>query len=54
MAQLFASNNAAFDDVAGSSPGQFDFGAPPFLGRRVFVAIAGQATPGGTGPYFAF
>ena len=59
---LFASNNAAFSNLggenAGSSslhlPASFDWGLAFFYGRNVFTAIEGAATPGGTGPYFAY
>lgn len=52
--QLLASNNAVFPNVGGPMPGGFDFGLPFFLGREVFVAIAGQDTPAGPGPYWAY
>ena len=32
----------------------FDFGLPFFLGRNVFIAIAGKNTSAGMGPYFAY
>lgn len=32
----------------------FDLGLPFFFGRNVFVAIAGENTSGGEGPYFAY
>lgn len=51
---LFASNNFAFNNVGGPNPGAFDLGLPFFLGRKVFVAIQGQNTPSGTGPYWAY
>ena len=51
---LFSTNAAAFDNLAGSSTGEFDLGVPFFLGRQVFLAIAGAGTPGGTGPYWAY
>ena len=53
---LFRANSdaVAFDDLAGPSPGIFDFGLPFFYGRRVFAAIEGQPTPAGVGPYFAY
>jgi hypothetical protein len=49
--------NGAFSVMAeatGTNPGGFDWGLPFFYGRTVFVAIAGQSTPGGTGPYWAY
>jgi hypothetical protein len=52
--QLFASGNVVFPDIGGPMPGGFDFGLPFFFGRRVFVAIAGVATPAGPGPYWAY
>jgi len=51
---LFATPNAAFDDLAGPDTGDFDWGLPFFFGRKIFVGIEGQATPGGTGPYWAY
>jgi hypothetical protein len=32
----------------------FDWGLPFFYGRKVYTAIYGQSTPGGTGPYWAY
>ncbi len=52
--QLLANNNAVFSDVGGPMPGGFDFGLPFFMGRRIFVAIAGQDTSAGPGPYWAY
>jgi hypothetical protein len=51
---LFAGINNAFNDVGGPNPGAFDLGLPFFLGRNVFVAIQGQSTPGGSGPFWAY
>jgi Protein of unknown function (DUF3443) len=45
---------SAFSEVAGPNPGGFGFGLSFFFGRTIFTAIEGQATSGGTGPYFAF
>jgi Protein of unknown function (DUF3443) len=45
---------SVFAEATGANPGGFDWGLPFFYGRTVFVAIAGQTTPGGTGPYWAF
>jgi len=46
--------STAFNNLGGPSAGIFDWGLPFFLGRNVFVAIAGKSTPGGTGPYWAY
>lgn len=56
--------NTAFDDlgasagdqtaICGSSNCSFDFGLPFFFGRTVYVAIYGQNTPAGMGPFFAY
>jgi hypothetical protein len=54
---LASSTNWAFDDVAApflSHPVAFAWGAPFFFGRNVFVAIEGQSTPAGVGPYWAY
>ena len=54
---LFATNPSffAFSDLAGTNvSGTFDWGLPFFFGRRVYLAIAGQDTPAGSGPYVAF
>jgi hypothetical protein len=52
--QLFSTGNAAFNDLGGPNPGAFDWGMPFFFGRKVFVAIEGQPTPAGAGPYWAY
>jgi hypothetical protein len=53
---LFNTSGAfAFNGLAGPmASGQFDFGLPFFYGRHVAVAIAGQPTSVGTGPFVAF
>ncbi|WP_321925169.1 DUF3443 domain-containing protein [Paraburkholderia guartelaensis] len=51
---LFASGNWAFSNLAGYNASAFGWGLPFFFGRRVFTAIAGQVTPAGSGPFFAF
>jgi hypothetical protein len=55
---LFSSGNFAFSNLAGSvtisGGGHFDWGLPFFFGRKVFTAIEGRSTPGGTGPYVAY
>lgn len=54
---LFASYpNAVLATLSGSigDPNVFDWGLPFFYGRRVFIGIEGQASPLGTGPFYAF
>ncbi len=55
---VFAANPnfAAFADLGGTTTDAqgFDLGLPFYFGRNVFTAIESRATPGGTGPYFAF
>jgi hypothetical protein len=54
---LVNSSNWAFDDLATpfpSRPSAFAWGLPFFFGRNVFVAIEGQNTPAGVGPYWAY
>jgi hypothetical protein len=54
---LFNNNPNAnvFGQLAGpSSLSGFDWGLPFFYGRKVFTAVHGQSTPGGTGPYWAY
>lgn len=45
---------SAFNEIGGPNAGVFDFGLSFFFGRSVFTALEGQATPAGTGPYFAY
>jgi hypothetical protein len=46
---------AVFGDLAGpGSADGFDWGLPFFFGRSVFTSIAGQPSPGGTAPYWAY
>jgi hypothetical protein len=55
---LFAGNNAAFNNLAGTDGsglnGAFDWGLPFFYGRNVYFAIQSASTPGGAGPYVAY
>jgi Protein of unknown function (DUF3443) len=61
---VFNANQAAavMPNVAGAltlppgtpNPIQFDLGMPFYFGRNIFTAIENAATPGGTGPYFAY
>jgi hypothetical protein len=48
---LFVGSNSAFNDLAGSNPGSFDWGLPFFFGRKVFTAIEGQTA---NAPYLAY
>jgi Protein of unknown function (DUF3443) len=51
---LFNSSNVLFNNVGGPNTGSFDWGLPFFMGRNVFVSIAGKTAPGGTPPYVAY
>jgi hypothetical protein len=55
---LLLTNNLAYSNLAGSGAGlgiaAFDWGLPFFYGRTVYTAIENRATPGGTGPYYAY
>lgn len=53
---LFIANPTytAFNDIGLPQPNAFIWGLPAFFGRHVYVAIEGQTTSGGAGPYFAF
>lgn len=52
---LFNSGNSVFSELGGPSVASgFDWGVPFFLGRSVFVGIAGKASSLGTGPYWAY
>jgi len=46
--------NFVFNNLGGPSPNSFDWGLPFFLGRNVFVSIAGKNTPSGTTPFVAY
>jgi uncharacterized protein DUF3443 len=54
---LCGTSNFAFSDLAGTFTTPvlgFDWGLNFFYGKTVFVAIDGQTTPAGTGPYWAY
>lgn len=53
---LNSTSNYAFANLAGpaNANGVVDWGLPFFFGRRVFTAIEGRMTMGGTGPYVAY
>jgi hypothetical protein len=49
---LVRTNNAVFNDLGGDSGNSvatdfFDFGAPFFFGRTIFIGIAGEPVPNG-------
>lgn len=46
--------DSAYSQIGGPNRGAFDWGLPFFYGRNVFVAIDGESTPQGTGPYWAY
>jgi hypothetical protein len=46
--------DAVFPALGGPNAGMFDWGLPFFYGRNVYIAIEGQSTPGGVGPYWAY
>ena len=52
--QVFSNGNSAFNNIGGPDSDTFDWGLPFFFGRNVFVAIDGQDTPAGPGPYWAY
>jgi hypothetical protein len=41
-------------EIPGAFAGSFDWGLPFYFGRRVYTALDGRSTPGGSGPYVAF
>ena len=53
---LLNSPYAAFSNLGGQVPAisGFDWGLPFFFGRRVYTAIEGKSTSGGSGPYVAY
>jgi Protein of unknown function (DUF3443) len=51
---LLATQNNAFNNLAGPSNGTFDWGLPFFFGRKIFTAIEARMTPAGNGPFYAF
>jgi len=53
-ANNLAATNFVFNNLGGPNSNSFDWGLPFFLGRNVFVSIAGKASPGGTVPYVAY
>ncbi len=52
--RLFATGDNALVDLAGPDTGEFDWGLPFFFGRNTFIGIESQATPAGSGPFWAY
>ena len=50
---LLNTADTAFSNLAGPNS-SFDWGLPFHFGRRVFTAIEGKNSPGGSGPYVAY
>jgi hypothetical protein len=55
-ANSFTGTPSVLPGLAGTfgNTSTFDWGLPFFYGRKVFFAVEGMASPGGTGPYYAF
>lgn len=53
-AQSLNGNNSAFNNLGGPQSGAFDWGLPFFMGRNVFVSIAGKTVTSQTTPFVAY
>lgn len=51
---LFDTGDWAFNTLAAYNGNAFGWGLPFFFGKNVFMAIEGQTTSVGTGPFYAF
>ncbi len=51
---LSNANDTAINGLAGPQAGLVDFGLPFFFGKNVYVAIDGESTPAGNGPFTAY
>ena len=51
---LTASNRTAYNNIAGTASGYFDWGLPFFFGRSVYVGTDGKSSTLGSGAYWAY
>jgi hypothetical protein len=55
-ADSMSQTDAVLPDLGGPADeaGAFAWGFPFFIGRNIYVALAGASTPGGAGPFYAY
>lgn len=51
---LFATRNAAFNNLGGALQNQFDWGLPFFFEKTVYFGITGKASNSALGPYYGY
>jgi len=51
---LFATRNAAFNNLGGVLQNQFDWGLPFFFGKTVYFGITDKASTSALGPYYGY
>ena len=49
-----STNCASQSTASADTKCAFDFGFPFFLGKSVYIALAGATTASGSGPYYAY